>query len=196
MKKVLALLLLSCVIAGCEWIANDLTNNFADINRSLERSNKNITATNDAERKTISSYKPQNIEIVSRVDSITETVSIANNLLELFKTSIIDRDTTGKDVGAVEYIMSTGKNKKLLRMHMFNVYNHAHTIFIYCGKPKLDNTLTGLQEVQTDTAWVRKYFGAAMPSIAAITTLSKLQNECLTAEKNSLDALKTKLIKN
>jgi hypothetical protein len=162
---------------------------------SLEKSNEKLTADNQSALSHFYKYKQQNLVIVAKVDSINWAVFRACNEIALFKKVIVNQDSLGQDIAVTSKIIHGYSNELLLKQHLTDVYNQAHHIFAYVGQAGLDSTIKSLKEVQTDTAWTRKYFGDATPSMAAVTTLSKLQNDCLMAEQQSLLALQTRIVK-
>jgi len=182
-------------VAGC-FVGDNLIDNFRVINSSLEKLNDKLVADNQIQLGHLYKYKPLNKSIVAKADSLHYAVIEVGDFTGLLKKIMINQDSVGEDTHVAAQLIHFNVNEKLLKQKLTDVYNCSHAIFIYTKNPGLDTTIISLKKVKTDTAWTNEFFSDGVPTMAAVTTLSKLQNECLSAEKQSLSVLKDHLVIN
>ena len=182
------------LITGC-FIADDLLDDFRKINISLEKSNKVLSSENQLQLMYFYKCKQLNKGIVGKADSVHDAATDASDFIGVLKRILESQDTIGSAVHVASRLLHSQPYHEILRQKVRAVYDCSNIYFVcqHCPAPNVNTAIGSLKAVKTDTAWINKYFGDGTPTMAAVTTLSKLDNDCLTVEKQSLSILKKQL---
>jgi hypothetical protein len=82
-----------------------------------------------------------------------------------------------------------------LQRKLSMTYRYSRHILISGNyKPESDTIMSHLKGVDKDTSWTKKNFNGTV-TMAALSTLSKMQSVCLNAELKCQKELKSKIIK-
>jgi GldM N-terminal domain len=80
-----------------------------------------------------------------------------------------------------------------LKKELIDVYNFSKLYSeVYGRKSEFDNAILPFLEIENDKDWIRKHFELT-PTVAAITMLSKYQNDCYNIASIIMSDIKKKM---
>lgn len=191
-------------------VSSDVLNGFTQVEDGLARSNENISQRNEDLYRRLEAFNQQNpdkggiwYDKASEVRRVT--ASLYNYIDSLKKAIVIKADGADADVNAIEHqddleaagvvmLSPASPNGKRLRLRVDNYRNYINTIMADSVKRALiSKALSTKPHVRAGTiigkgSWEESMFDN-MPVVAAVTLLSKLQNDVRYAEGEALATL-------
>ena len=162
------------LVIGCRSASDEVVDKFKEVNESLERSNKMVDSIMlRSDRRTDSTAQD--------LKSVGFDPAVADSLGNLFiqtrayliriKNEIKNADNTGENLDVAQNLLiKTTKGDSL-----FNYMKQVYEAGIKYGDPTSLSYLNDLRKYSKDK-WLERYF-KMVPTIAAITILSKFQND-------------------
>ncbi len=185
---------LSLFLTHCQSPTDQINEAFKTVDKSLEKSNSVLNNSIEGLYSTINSNRQKNQQLALKADSIYLATSEANNFIDSLKLTMRFQDTSGTNLDlATKLFVFTSTGDDLAKV-LLKVYANTNSYKISSSKrQELDSMLQSFREIQSDKQWTKKYFEAT-PIVAAITILSKFQNDCTNAATFTLDDIKKQLV--
>lgn len=172
---------LPIVLTKCKSPSDQIKDAFTDVDKSLVVSNEGLNNSLKNIYSQINSNQSNNKYLASKADTIYLATSSVVYCLDSLKNVLIQKDSTGTNPNLATKLIVNSKIGNELTQKLLIFY---HSIYSYSmdtsSKLTLDSTLQLFKEIQRDKAWAKKYFEAT-PTIAAVTILAKINNDCSNA---------------
>jgi|SRR6187455_3158844 len=170
-----------CLVVSCRSPSEKVRDSFREVNESLEKTNKAADSLT------------QEIKLVgfdkSVADSLERLFYNASVFIRRLKNELDSTDSNGEDLDVAEDILIKTQKGDSLYFYVMNIYD----VGIKYSDSSLRRDYISLREPDKDK-WLDKYF-RKVPTIAAITILSRFQND-LTQIKFTLMSAGIKELKN
>ena len=192
-NRLIFFLPLCLFFAHCQSPSDKIKNAFKTVDKSLEKSNNVLNNSIEGFYSAINSNRQKNEQLALKADSIYFVTNEANKFMDSLKQMMQFQDASGTNVNlATKLFVFTNTGDSLARV-LLNVYAYTNSYSVnHTKKQELDSVLQTIREIQIDTQWGKKYFETA-PTVAAITILSKFQNDCTNAAVITLGDIKQRL---
>lgn len=171
---------LCLILTNCQSLSDQIKSAFNTVDNSLITTNGIYRYSIDSLYSVINYNRQKNESLASKADLIYYTYQDAFKFMDSLKQVLQGKDASGSNVYlATELLVNTTTGDSLTNK-IFKVYEYSHSS-LYDNKNKLslDSSLSSFKNIKIGKEWIRKYFEKT-PTVAAITTLSKLQNDCLS----------------
>jgi len=189
-KQSLILLIVFHCLTQCKSPSNEIMDAFKTVDSSLSKTTDYLNNTIDALYLYIDSNRNTHLMYASYADSIYTTTKNTCNYLDSLKNVLKSKDESGENVDAATNMFIKSATGDTLIQKLSAVYIYAHSALIDKSKKgELDSALVTIGEIQVDKNWKRKYF-EMVPTFAAMTILSSLQNDCINAATITLRDIK------
>jgi methyl-accepting chemotaxis protein len=189
----LILLLHIFFLTHCKSPSDQIKEAFNTVDKSLEKSNDVLSTSIEELYSAINSVRTQNEQLALRADSIYDATKQATQFMDSLKKTMQLQDSSGNRLDlATNVLISTNVQHQLTKA-LTHVYNTTSDYEIdSIKKQRLDSVLLSIKDIQSDRQWTKKYFETT-PTVAAITILSKFQNDCTNAATIVLGDIKQRL---
>jgi hypothetical protein len=185
---------MSLLLTQCKSPTEQINDAFKTVDKSLDKSNEYLNNSIEGLYSSIDSNRQKNTNLAIKADSVFYTTDIAFKFIDSLKQVMKFQDTSGTDIDLASSIFVNSKTGDILKEKLLTVYSHSYASLIDSSKKaSLDSVLNSISEFQVDINWKRNYFERA-PTVAAITILSKFQNDCKNAATISLQDIKEHLL--
>ena len=193
LNRLILYLALCLFLTHCKSPSDQIKDAFKTVDESLEKSNNVLSNSVEGLYSAIKSNRQKNESLALRADSIYFATNDANKFIDSLKQTMQLQDTSGMNLNlATTLLVFTNTGDSLAKM-LLNVYANASSYPLANSKKQmLDSALQSIQEIQHDQQWTKKYFKAT-PTVAAITILTKFQNDCTNAATITLADIKQRL---
>jgi hypothetical protein len=183
-------ILLTFLLTQCKSSLNDA---FKTVEKSLETTNRNLGNSLENLYSSIDSNRQKNLVLGLKADSIFYANDIACKLMDSLKLAMQLQDISGADLSVATNIFVNSLTGDTLKEKLVAVYRYSYSSLIDNSKKRsLDSVLNSIGMLKFDNTWERKYFESTS-TVAAITILSKFQNDCKNAAILCLSDIKDHL---
>ena len=187
-KFFLVLIISVLLILSCSSITNSLLDSFQTINNSLIESSKNLNRQIDSTYALIKFKKAYDFNFLKKADSIYLSNKSALVYIDALKSTLEKLDPSKSNLNTSTKMLVSTPIADTLAKKLILIYSLSSFINGKYHNPSLDSSLKVLNEVKSNKNWSEKYF-KSIPSIAAITILTKFQVDCENVTIVSLDDL-------
>lgn len=189
-RQIPILLLVLICLAQCKSPSREIAEAFKTVDKSLDSTNNRINNSIDAIYLSIDSKRKINSTYALYADSIFYTTKNTYKWLDSLKDVLKSKDSTGENLYlATSIFIKTATGDTLLR-RLTDVYKQSCSSLIEKSKKgSLDSVLVSIRQLQFDKNWKRAYFEMTS-TVAALTILSKFQNDCINAAIITLQDIK------
>ena len=178
------------LLTQCNPSASDA---FKTVDNSLKTSNTNLSSSLESLYSEIDSKRQKNPTLVLKADSVFYATEIACKFIDSIKLVMQSKDTSGTNLNVSTEMLVNSQTGNILKEKLLAVYKYSYLSLIDNSKKgSLDSVLNPIGQLQFNDNWKRIYFEMA-PTVAAITILSKFQNDCKNAVVISLRDIKEHL---
>jgi len=180
-------------LTHCQSPSDQIKKAFDTVDKSLEKSNSVLNNSIDEIYSTINDVRQKNEPLALKADTIYFVTKQASNYIDSLKEIMQLQDTLGTNLNVATKLFvftPTGDNLKKV---LLDVYTNTKSYSIdNARQSELDSTLQSFREIQSNKDWTKLYFEKT-PTIAAITMLSKFQNDCKNVATITLADIKKRL---
>lgn len=181
LRLYILLILSMFLFTKCKSPGDQIKDAFVKVDKSLKSANEALDISLENIYKQIDSKRSYNQGIASKADILYFATIHVGKLLDSLKQVMLRKDTTGTNIDLATKLLIDTKTGSDLTEGLLNVYNQVNSSSINSSSKKiLDSTLHNLSDIKKDKTWIKKYFEAT-PTIAAVTILTKLKNDCFNA---------------
>jgi hypothetical protein len=194
LKRLTCCILISFLLTQCKSPREQINDAFNTVDKSLYKSNDYVNNSIEALYSSIDSNRQKNTILALKADSVFHATKIAFTFMDSLKQVMKLQDTSGTDIDLATNIFVISKTGDMLKKKLLAVYSQSYASLIDSSKKaSLDSVLTSISKLNVDNNWRRNFFERT-PTVAAITILSKFQNDCKNALTISLQDIKEHLI--
>ena len=165
-------------LTQCQSPSNQIMEAFSIVDKSIGKSNEGLSNSIDGIYSTINKLRQGNELLAIKADTLYFAAKQANDYMDDLKVIMQLQDTTGIDLEVGEKLLISTPTGDELRKMLLNVYANLKA---YSNEDLKENELKDIaqsfQEIQNNDDWAKLYF-KKIPTVAAITILKKLQNDC------------------
>ena len=193
-NRLIFFLPLSLFLTHCQSPSDQIKDAFKTVDKSLEKSNDVFSNSIEGLYSAINSIRQKNEQLALKADSIYFATNEANKFIDSLKQTMQFQDTSGTNLNlATKLLVFTNTGDSLAKV-LLDVYANTNSYpFDNTKRQGLDSVLQPIREVQSDKQWTKKYFERT-PTVAAMTILSKFQNDCTNAAAITLGDIKLRLV--
>jgi len=178
MKQLLFFIVLTGWIIGCKSPKREIVDSFEEVNNSLDKSNTFNSWTIDQLYDSIKSKTVRNSKYLSRADTIYKVAQDAVSFMEKQKDNLKSLDSIGDKLDVATGILIKSRAADTLQNLLEKVYRYSYEKLEDTAKKKaIDSVMSSVTYLRSNKKWKRDYFYQT-PTIAAITILTKFQNDC------------------
>jgi GldM N-terminal domain len=169
------------VCSRCQSPSDKIVADFKKVNESLDKTNAAVGRNSlELYNRTIQGNKEKNPALAQTADSLFHSFNRVYDFIDSLKQQLLV-DSSGTDMTISDKLLlqSGAGNELMSKLAAVNKY-------CYLGltdtgkKTELDGVLHSIQNLEKGATSLEQYFKNA-PSIAAVTILSKFQNDCINA---------------
>ena len=189
-NKLLFALVLLLFLTHCQSPSDQIKKAFDTVDKSLEKSNSVLNNSIDGLYSTINSVRQKNEPLALKADTIYFVTKQTSNYIDSLKEIMQLQDTLGNNLSVATKLLVFTPTGDILGKALLNVYTNAKSYPIENARQsELDSTLQSFQEIQNNKDWTKIYFEKT-PTVAAMTILSKFQNDCKNVATITLTHIK------
>jgi hypothetical protein len=181
MRQIFLFTFLLCWIVGCKSPKREIVDSFEEVNKSLIQSNDINNLSLDELYQSIKSKTERNSRYLSRADTIYQVANDAINFLEIKKEKLKSLDSVGDNLTIASRVLIKSPVADTVEHLLTKVYQYCYEMLVDTTKEKsIDSVMSSLRYLKTNKNWKHDYFDQT-PTIAALTILSRFQNDCKTS---------------
>jgi len=192
MKNTLLVTVIYLVFAACKSPAEEAKDTYDSVNKSLASSNKEV---GHSMQELYLSTQQGNGAMALKVaaDSVYSLTQTALNLLAHLKLNLHNSDASGENMEMAEKLLVNTEDGQKLTKALIDVYSITSGHVVDKRRQlKLDTIQAMLKKIAGNRMWPANYF-RMVPTIAAITFLTKLQNDCELSAVEALSDLRERM---
>lgn len=183
------------LLTHCQSPSDQIKDAFKSVDNSLRNSNEVLSRDIKDLYLEINVIRQLDEQLGLKADSIYLQTVQAIRYMEGLKTTMAMQDSTGTRLDVASNLLVGTACQQELTIHLTKVYREAISFQIKNADiMRLDSALVLLRKIQADTRWTQEYF-ERIPTMAAITILSKIQSDCCEVAAITLSDIKQQLIK-
>ena len=195
LKLLVFISVLTTLIASCQTATNNTLEEFKKIDSSLQKSNStlidNVYTTLYGQ---IQSKKDKNQKLALQADTLFQATNEAYTFIDNLKQKLNELDTAGTR-------LDIGTNLFINTATSIELTNKLNSVYVSCSLPLVDkqkiiqaqNFFSIEKEIKSNKNWTSLYFDKT-PTVAVITILNKLKNDCSNLAVFSLTEIKNRLV--
>lgn len=177
----------------CQSPSDQIKDAFDTVDNSLKKSNDVLENSIDGLYSTINSVRQKNEQLALNADLIYLSTKLVSEHIDSLKEVMKLEDSLGTNLTIASNLLVSTTTGDILRKELMNVYISAKSYSSSKAKQaELDSTLQSFREIQFNEDWEKIYFEKT-PTVAAMTVLSKYQNDCKNIATIILTDIKMRL---
>lgn len=196
--KLQLLIFISCLtalFASCQTSTNNTLEEFKRVDSSLKKGNSALVDnTYSTLYKQIQTKKNKNPQLALKADTLFQATQDACKFIENLKQKLNELDPPGTKLDIGSRLLINTENSMTLT-------NKLNTAYFSCTsslvdkqeKIEADSIFSIQEEIKTNKNWTSTYFDKT-PTVAVITVLNKLKNDCSNLAVFSLTEIKNRLV--
>jgi len=178
MKQLLACIVLTGWIIGCKSPKREVVDSFEEVNKSLDKPNNLKSWTIDELYESIKSKTERNSKYLLQADTIYYVARDAVSFMEKQKDNLKSLDSIGDKLNVAAGVLIKSHTADTLQILLEKVYRYSYEMLADTAKKKgIDSVMSSVTYLRSNKKWKRDYF-YQIPTIGAITILTKFQNDC------------------
>jgi len=178
MKHFLFLIILASGMIECKSPNREIVDSFEKVNKSIERSNNVNSYSIDNLYLSIKMKTDRNSKYLSQADTIYKIANAAIGFLEKQKDNLRSLDSVGDKLDVASGALIKSRAADTLENLLEEVYRYSYEMLEDTAKKKsIDSVMSSVTYLRSNKKWKHDYFYQT-PTIAALTILSKFQNDC------------------
>ncbi|MBX3238476.1 MAG: hypothetical protein KIT80_06785 [Chitinophagaceae bacterium] len=194
--KLQRLILLSfslLLLTTCQSPSDQIKDAFNKVDKSLETSNEVLNNSLENIYNQIVLKRNNNKDLTTRADTIYFRTTKTCSFLDSLKQVMLKKDTTGTNLDLATKLLFNTKTESDLTENLLSVYHSINSYSVDTStKATINGTFQIFGEIQADKSWAKKYFETT-PTIAAVTILTRLKNDCSNAATIALKDIHQRL---
>lgn len=181
------------LLTQCQSPSSEIKKAFDKVDKSLKKSNAVLDNSVDRLYATINSARQKNEKLASKADSIYFATKEAQSYINGLKLNLQSKDSSGGNLNTASALLISTPAGDSLRKVLLNVYAVTESYSLRIATDNgLEHALQTFASIQNNKDWLKLYFDNT-PTVAALTMLSKFQNDCQNAASITLADIKNRL---